>query len=70
MITDTLTGRTRLRWHKPFFGKAVPVLQVEVLREVRNHCCTEPYFDAVPDSDTIYWRDVKIEDLSVPGLEP
>lgn len=58
-MTETLTGKRRLRAHVNFFGKSWLVLQVEV------HC-EEPSIvpHVIKTSARDYWRDATVSDLT------
>ena len=53
----TLTGKTRLRAHTPFFGATLLVLQVEV-----QIGCLDDYQPSHPGKE---WHDAKVEDLEI-----
>ena len=62
MCETKLTGKRRHRVKKTIFGNDMLVLQVQVTGS-RTYCIG-PY---VETDDVTYWRDARVEDLSVEG---
>lgn len=56
-----LTGKRRLRLHKPLFGKPLLVLQVEETGYVTD--CVAGRIDSF---DVTCWRDACVTDLDIP----
>lgn len=66
-MTETLTGKRRLRTHSNLFGKTWLVLQVEVFaKEPAYHTDHTGWVPKLaPPSSNYYWRDARISDLTV-----
>lgn len=58
----TLTGKTRHRVHKPLFGTALLVLQVEYTRDHSRDLYGSGYYDYWTTS---HWRDATLDDVRV-----